>query len=41
MNQFAFGLCSFYTLAFFIITLLHVVIGELAPKTIAIQKAER
>ncbi|WP_449538581.1 hemolysin family protein [Ferdinandcohnia sp. Marseille-Q9671] len=29
------------TLAFLIITFLHVVVGELAPKTIAIQKAER
>ncbi|THE10200.1 HlyC/CorC family transporter [Bacillus timonensis] len=28
-------------LAFLIITFLHVVVGELAPKTIAIQKAER
>ncbi|WP_200801607.1 hemolysin family protein [Bacillus sinesaloumensis] len=29
------------TIAFLIITFLHVVVGELAPKTIAIQKAER
>ncbi|WP_010284676.1 hemolysin family protein [Bacillus timonensis] len=29
------------TLAFLVITFLHVVVGELAPKTIAIQKAER
>ncbi len=29
------------TLAFLIITFLHVVVGELAPKTIAIQKAEK
>ncbi|MGE6630816.1 hemolysin family protein [Bacillus sp. NPDC077027] len=29
------------TLAFAIITFLHVVVGELAPKTLAIQKAER
>lgn len=28
------------TLAFFIITFLHVVVGELAPKTVAIQKSE-
>ena len=29
------------TLAFLIMTFLHVVVGELAPKTIAIQKAEK
>lgn len=29
------------TLAFSIITFLHVVVGELAPKTLAIQKAEK
>ncbi|MCC3358081.1 hemolysin family protein [Bacillus sp. REN16] len=29
------------TLSFLIITFIHVVVGELAPKTIAIQKAER
>lgn len=30
-----------FTIAFSIITFLHVVVGELAPKTIAIQKAEQ
>lgn len=34
------GILSF-SIAFIVITFLHVVIGELAPKTFAIQKAER
>lgn len=29
-----------FSLAFFIVTFIHVVVGELAPKTVAIQKAE-
>lgn len=35
------GHVASFLIAFFIITYLHVVLGELAPKTLAIQKAEK
>jgi Hemolysins and related proteins containing CBS domains len=35
------GHVASFMIAFFIITYLHVVLGELAPKTLAIQKAEK
>jgi CBS domain containing-hemolysin-like protein len=39
MNEAVTHILSF-ALAFFIVTFIHVVVGELAPKTVAIQKAE-